>query len=110
LATDGSAFAEAGDSALVVGPGVLVVGLGLGASARRKGTRRIEDTGQVPELDPGVVPSGLVTVVARAVEWLEVDDQLLATGVPGEGGGVEPPPAVGTGWPVIIVRGEPWVA
>jgi hypothetical protein len=83
VATDGSAFAQAGDAALVVGPGVLVVGLCLGPSARRKCAGRVEYAGEVAELDPGVVSGGLVPVIARSVERLEGDDRFLAAGVAG---------------------------
>ena len=93
VATYGAALAQARYPALVMWPGVLVVRLCLGPSAGRKGACLVEHPGEVPESDPGVVPGGLVAMITRAVERFEVDDQVLAAGVPGEGGGVEPPPA-----------------
>jgi hypothetical protein len=83
VATYGAAFAQTGESALVVGAGMLIVGLCLGPSARGEGARGIEDTGQVAEFRPRVVAGGLILVVARSVERFEGDDHFLAAGVPG---------------------------
>ena len=66
----------------------------------------IEYPSEVAELDPGVVPGGLMPVITRAVEWLEGDDHLLSAGVPGEGGGVEPPLTEQTRRSVIIIGAE----
>jgi hypothetical protein len=55
---------------------VLVVGAVLGGAAGGEGAFLVEDGGEVAQELAGVVPGGLVLVVAWAFELLEVEDEL----------------------------------
>ena len=118
--------AETGPPACFVGDVVLVVALGGGAAADGAGAGGVPDLGQVPQLDPGVVAAGLVTVIAGVGgNRVDRDDQVR----PGSGG-AQPPGAVPAGpavgrsnanpgpsrapgparflWPLGSGRAQPW--
>src|ERR1700735_4370706 len=93
VAADGPGVAQAGPAALLVrGGGLVVAGL-VGAAAGREGAAVVQDPGQVPERDPGIVALGLVPVVARSGEVLQVEHEVpggAGSGGAGEGGDAEP--------------------
>ena len=94
--------AQAGPAAGFVGGVVLEVGLAGGPAADRPGAGGVPDLGQVPELDPGIVASGLEPVVAvLGGDRVQGDDQVG----PVSGGG-QPPGAVAAGRAVRPGGGE----
>jgi len=73
------------------------------AAAPRPGTRGVPDLGQVPQLDPGVMPGGLPPVVAvPGGDRLDVHDQAALPGYPGG----QPPAAIAARWSGLGGRGE----
>src|ERR1700683_3948901 len=88
MTADRTGLAQAGTSALLIRGAVLVVGLFVRPSAGRGGTAGVQDPGEVPELDPGIMPLGLKLVVARSGEVFQLEHQLPGgAGVPGVPGG-----------------------
>ena len=74
-----AAITQAGPPARLVRRVVLEVAGGGGPPADRRGTRRVPDLGQMPQLDPGVMPLGLETVLARVgADGGEGDGQVRA--------------------------------
>jgi hypothetical protein len=61
---DRSCVAQAGSSALLIRGAVFIVARLFGAAAGRERAAAVEDPGQMPEFDSGVVSGGLVAVVA----------------------------------------------
>ena len=71
------AITQARASARLVRGVVLEVGLGRGSSATWPGACGVPDLGQVPELDPGIMPGGLEPVIAlRGIDRIEPDQQV----------------------------------
>lgn len=59
-----SCLAQTSLAAFLEWGAVLVVALGFGPPARWEGAAGVQDPGQVLELEPGIVPGGLVPVIA----------------------------------------------
>jgi hypothetical protein len=71
--------AQAGPAARLIGNVVLEVALAGGPPADRANAGGVPDLGQVPQLDPGVVPLGrepVITVLGG--EGVQLDDQVRA--------------------------------
>ena len=93
---------ETGASARFVRGVVLQVALGGGAAADGAGAGGVPDLGQVPQLDPGIVASGFVPVIAGVGgDRVDRDDQVRSGS-----GGAQPPGAIAAGRAVSAVRGE----
>src|SRR5689334_13412456 len=81
---------------------VLDVALGGGPPADGAGAGRVPDLGQVPELDPGIMPAGFEPVLTRVGgDRVDGDDQVRAVSR-----GAEPPGTVPAGRPVPPDRGK----
>ena len=81
---------------------VLEIAAGGGPAAHRAGARRVPDLGQMPQPDPGVMPPGLETMLARVgADGVEGDDQVRAGP-----GGAQPPGAVPSGRSIPAGAGE----
>src|SRR5207302_2755463 len=94
-----SGLAQAGDAALVVGPGVVVVALEFWSPAGGVRARVVEHRGEVLEVRAGVVAAGLVFVVAWAGEVVELeDDRPAAVGVA---------PGAMAAWRAAVDQGQP---
>src|SRR5271170_5608052 len=86
-------LAQAGPSALFMRGAVLIVAGLVRAPAGRGGAARVQDPGEVAELDPGIVAFGLEFVVAGSGEVVQLEYQVpggTGPGGAGEGGDVEP--------------------
>jgi hypothetical protein len=69
--------AQARPAACFVGGVVLEVSLGGGSAADGAGAGGVPDLGQVPELDPGIVPLGFEPVITRVGgDRVDGDDQV----------------------------------
>src|SRR5579862_6151868 len=102
----GAAVTHTRSAARLVRGVVFEIALGGGPSAGRGGTGRVPDLGQVPQRDAGIMPSGLMPVIAvLRGDRLKRDDQVPLSGDP-DGQPPGPDPA-GRSASVDSAEGEP---